>query len=88
MSGPSKLRPPPPGRAPQTGRWPVREHLRPRQCRGVVTEADVDLDMLVRYPGLAEELNTVVVRIREPDGWAPLLVPLTEALAMPWAGEA
>ena len=75
-------------RAPQTGRWPVREHLRPIQVRRVYEPGDLSPHDLARWPDLLEELNSVIVHKRGPDGWEIMATPLAFALALSWSGEA
>ena len=74
----------------------IRWHLRPKPRRPIVTDADLDPEMLRLYPGLADELNTIIADVwageGKPthgwEGWTHAEVPLDDAIALPCLGEA
>ena len=77
-------------------RLPVREHLRPSRYRPVVTEDDVDPDLLEMFPRLVGELNLVLLETWQGEGqprrgwddWCWSHVPLETALAAEFWGQA
>ena len=76
--------------------WPVSADCRPKPRRKVVTEVDVNSDVLRAYPRVVHELNLCCADVwcgegrpgRGWNGWEVELVPLAIAVALPCGGEA
>jgi hypothetical protein len=74
---------------PYQGRWPVRDHLRPRERRKVVTEADIAPWLLALHPDLVEGSNQCPGEVFMPGrGWVSELFALDFVLSLPFSGEA